>query len=200
MKIIQAANGGQDMEMCCTQFFGEKLVQAVKDGLVPEEKINQSALRIIRTLIAFEDAYDGKIDESVIGCKEHISLALESARKGITLLQNKNGVLPFNKEIVKHVVVLGKLAELEVIGDHGSSEVHPKYIVTPLQGIANIAPNTEVVFYCGEDLDHAKELAKNADAVVFVVGYNHDDEGEYISEDETSGYTGTVGGDRFKSL
>jgi len=197
---VEAANGGQDMEMCCTQFFGDKLVQAVKDGLVPEEKINQSALRIIRTLIAFEDAYDGKIDESVIGCKEHISLALESARKGITLLQNKNGVLPFNKEIVKHIVVLGKLAELEVIGDHGSSEVHPKYIVTPLQGIANIAPSTEVIFYSGEDLDHAKELAKNADAVVFVVGYNHDDEGEYISEEETSGYTGTVGGDRFKSL
>ncbi|NYC51537.1 beta-glucosidase-like glycosyl hydrolase [Clostridium beijerinckii] len=27
---VEAANGGQDMEMCCTQFFGDKLVEAVK--------------------------------------------------------------------------------------------------------------------------------------------------------------------------
>ncbi len=30
------------MEMCCTQFFGDKLVQAVKDGLVSEVRINDS--------------------------------------------------------------------------------------------------------------------------------------------------------------
>jgi beta-glucosidase len=125
---------------------------------------------------------------------------LEAARKGITLLQNKDNLLPLNKEQTSRIVVLGQLADKEVIGDHGSSQVHPKYVVTPLQGLANISPSTEVVFYGGQNLDHAKELAKDADAVVFVVGYNHDDEGEYVSADQNTSYTGAIGGDRVESL
>ena len=58
----------------------------------------------------------------------------------------------------------------------------------------------EVVYYSGEDLDHARKLAKEADAVVFVVGYDHDDEGEYVTEDQVDAYTGGIGGDRVKSL
>lgn len=197
---VEAANGGQDMEMCCTQFFGEKLVRAVKEGKVPESRIDDAALRIVRTLLAFQDADNKKYDDSVIGCKEHIALALESAREGITLIQNNNKVLPLNKSSMKKVVVLGKLGDREDIGDHGSSQVHPAYIVKPLQGIANVSPETDVVYYSGEDIEHAKELAKNADAVIFVVGYDYDDEGEFISEDQSKSYTGSMGGDRTKSL
>jgi hypothetical protein len=40
--------------MCCTIHFGDRLIQAVRDGLVDEERINDSALRIIRTIITFE--------------------------------------------------------------------------------------------------------------------------------------------------
>lgn len=197
---IEAANGGQNMEMCGTEFFGDKLVQAVKDGHVAESKINDSALRIIRTLHAFTEADDKSYDESVLGCKEHISLALESARKGITLIQNKNEVLPINREKVKKIVILGKLGNKENTGDHGSSQVFPAYVITPLQGIANLAPNVDVIYYNGEDLTHSKELAGKADAVIFVVGYDHADEGEYVSEEQTDNYTGAVGGDRARSL
>jgi beta-glucosidase len=197
---VEAANGGQDMEMCCTQYFGDKLVKAVRAGLVPEGKINESALRIIRTLIAFTEADDRAYDESSIGNEEHIALALEAAEKGITLLKNKDNVLPFSRDNVIRIAVLGKLGKKEVIGDHGSSQVHPKYIITPLQGISNSAPNAEVTFYNCEDLEHAKELARDADAVVFVVGYDHDDEGEYISESDGDAYTMSMGGDRKVSL
>ncbi|AJH00797.1 glycosyl hydrolase [Clostridium beijerinckii] len=196
----EAANGGQDMEMCCTQFFGDKLVEAVKNGQVKESKIDESALRIVRTLLAFEDAYSNEYDESVIGCEDHIKLALQAAREGITLIKNENNILPLNKDKAKKIVVLGKLGDKEVIGDHGSSQVRPAYVITPLQGIANAAPKAQVVYYNGENLEHAKELAKDADAVIFVVGYNYDDEGEYISEDEFESYTGAVGGDRKNSL
>jgi beta-glucosidase len=197
---IEAANGGQNMEMCGTEYFGDKLVKAVKEGDVAESNIDDSALRIIRTLLAFTEADKQHYDQSILGCKEHISLALESARKGITLIKNDDQVLPFDKTNMKKVIVLGKLGNKANIGDHGSSQVFPKYVVTPLQGITNVAPNAEVIFYDGEDLAHAKELAREADAVIFVVGYNHDDEGEFISEEQTDNYTGTMGGDRVKSL
>lgn len=197
---VEAANGGQNMEMCCTQFFGDKLVDAVRKGEVPEEKIDDAALRIVRTLIAFDEAYDKKYGESIIGCKEHIALAHKAAQEGITLIKNDDQFLPICKNSTKNIVVLGKLGGKEVIGDHGSSQVHPAYVVTPIQGLANISPGTKVVFYDGEDLNHAKDLAAFADAVIFVVGYDHDDEGEYVSEDETDGYTGSMGGDRKDSL
>jgi len=199
---VEAANGGQDIEMCCTQFFGEKLVQAVKDGLVAESKIDEAALRIIRTLLASqtENASRKEISEEKIGCKEHIDLALQSAREGITLIKNENEILPLSKEAIKKTVVLGKLGKKENIGDHGSSWVFPKYVVSPIQGIANVSPKSQVIFYDGEDIEHAKELAKEADAVVFVVGYDHDDEGEYVSEAQSEGYTGSMGGDRKDSL
>lgn len=196
---VEAAKGGQNMEMCDTQFFGEKLVKAVRDGLVPESKIDDSALRIIRTLIAFEEVYDKDYDENVLGCREHIALALEAARKGITLLKN-DGLLPLSKKAAERIVVLGKLGEREVHGDHGSSQVRPAYMVTAIKGLANVSPDSEVIFYNGEDLGHAKELAESADAVIFVVGYDHDDEGEYVASDQNQVYTESVGGDRQSGL
>lgn len=192
----EAANGGQDIEMCCTQFFGDKLVQAVREGRVPEEKINASALRIVRTILAFTEADHKRYDESVLGSREHIELALEAARKGITLLKNKDHILPIDKEKATRIVVFGKLANKENIGDHGSSRVYPKKVETPLQGIAKFAENIEVIYNDGTDLEHAKQLAADADYTVFVVGYDHDDEGEYISEEQSDSYTGAIGGDR----
>jgi beta-glucosidase len=164
--------------------------------------INDSALRIIRTMLAFVDAEkeQNKYDESVLACKEHVELALKSAREGITLIQNKNNVLPISRDKAKKIVVLGKLAEKENIGDHGSSRVYPPYAVTPMQGITKAAPESEVVFYNGEDIEQAKKLASNADEVIFIVGFDHDDEGEFVSENEEDNYTGAKGGDRKVSL
>lgn len=133
---VEAANGGQDMEMCCTQYFGDKLVDAVRRGDVPEEKINQAALRIVRTILAFTEADNNTYDESV----------------------------------------------------------------TPLQGIAKVAKDVEVIFYDGTDMDHAKKLAADADYTLFVVGFDHNDEGEYVSESQTDAYTEAMGGDRKDTL
>lgn len=196
---IQAANGGQDMEMCWTQMFGNNLVKAVRDGLVDEERINESALRIIRTILAFESGYLKTYGEEVIGCREHVALALESALKGITLLQNKEQVLPFNKKN-KKIALIGKLADKENIGDHGSSRVFPAYVVTPRMGIATLLPEADILYCDGSNLEEAKVAARNADSVIFVVGYDHDDEGEYVSNSADSNYTGSMGGDRKESL
>ncbi|MVX67015.1 glycosyl hydrolase [Clostridium chromiireducens] len=196
---VEAANGGQNIEMAHTLYFGDKLLEAVKKGLVSEEKIDDSALRIIRTLLAFTNEQEKDVDTSVLACKEHISLALESARKGITLLQNQEQVLPLNKKM-KKLLVLGSLAESKSTGDHGSSWVRPPYVISPIQGIKMVAPEVDIIYDSGDDTERAKQLAKEADAVVFVVGYDYNDEGEFVSEDEAEGYTGSMGGDRKFSL
>ncbi len=194
---VEAANGGQDMEMCCTQYFGEKLVRAVKDGFVPESRIDDAAIRIVRTLLAFTKADIAEYPkEKYVGSPGHIALAKEAARKGITLLQNKDRVLPFDRKDVRSVALIGKLGKKEVIGDWGSSRVFPAYVVTPYQGLKNIAADVNISYCDGSDLEEAKAAARKADAVVFVVGYDHDDEGEYISEDQNVGSNFSVGGDR----
>lgn len=199
-ETVEPANNGLDMEMPNTVFYGKNLVQAVKDGKVPEEKINEAALRIVRTILAFTEAGNDKVDDSVLGCKEHVDLALETARKGITLIKNKDKVLPIDKEKVTRIAVFGKLANKGNIGDYGSSRVFPKYIITPLQGLAKVCPNIEIIYNEGNDLGHAKKLAEDADYTVFVAGFDHDDEGEYVSEDQSEGYTGSIGGDRKDTL
>jgi len=197
LDTVEAANGGQDMEMLWTQYFGKRLVQAVKDGFVPESRIDDAATRIVRTILAFDEGHK-EYDMSVVGSKEHIALAKRAAEEAITLVKNEN-VLPLDKSI-KKIAVVGKLADAAVIGDHGSSWVRPPYVITPLQGIKNLVPNAEILYSDGSDFEEVKKIAEEAEAVIYVVGYDHDDEGEFISDDTTDNYTGAIGGDRKKGL
>ena len=181
---VEAANGGQDMEMMRTKYFGPRLVQAVKDGLVPESKIDEAAVRIIRTTLAFTDPEKvPTIDSSVVASDEHIQLAQTVAEEGITLLKNKD-VLPLAKD-THNILVVGKLAKSDNIGDHGSSRVYPPSTVTPLEGITAEFVNSEVSYSDGQDIATTKELAAEADTVIFVVGYDFNDEGEYVSNDDS---------------
>lgn len=195
---VEAANGGQDMEMMWTQWFGDRLVKAVEDGFVPMEKIDQAALRIVRTILAFDRDHK-EYDMSVVGCAEHIAVAKEAAEKGITLIKNE-GVLPIEKESVKTIAMIGKLADAANIGDHGSSWVRPPYTVTPLEGMKKQYKDAEIIYNDGSNIKSAAELARQADAVIFVVGYDHNDEGEFVSENEVDNYTGAQGGDRKNGL
>lgn len=195
---VEAANGGMDIEMCDTNQFGNKLVDAVKNGLVEEEHIDEAAVRILRTVLAFEQAYEqsgNNYGDETLGCKDHIELSLRAAQEGITLIKNDHAVLPLAKGL-KKIVLFGKLAARPNIGDRGSSRVYPEYVVSPLEGIVKTMPQAEVVFYDGDDLNHAKQMAEEADAVIFVVGMDHKDEGEYISSEQSTNYIGSKGGDR----
>ncbi|MBQ6442294.1 MAG: glycoside hydrolase family 3 C-terminal domain-containing protein [Lachnospiraceae bacterium] len=194
---VEAANGGQDMEMVITNYFGDNLVKAVRDGFVPEEKVDEAALRIVRTIMAFDRDHK-TYDMSVVGCPEHIALAKRAAEEAITLIKNE-GVLPLDKNAIRKLAVVGKLADRENIGDHGSSRVYPAYTITPLQGIAKVAPDVEVVYTDGSDIETAKRAAAEADAVLIVAGFDCDDEGEYIAGDDFGSMSGaamSVGGDR----
>jgi len=77
----------------------KNLVQAVKEGKVLQEQLDSSVRRILRTkekfgilnpMLATDSAISGKSIEIV----EHHALALELARKGITLLKDDASLLP----------------------------------------------------------------------------------------------------------
>ncbi|NLO48972.1 MAG: glycosyl hydrolase [Clostridiales bacterium] len=200
---VEAANGGQDMEMCWENLFGANLVKAVREGLVSERRIDEAALRVVRTILAFEEAYRESgitYGADVIGCPLHIALSLKAAREGITLLKNEN-VLPLDRKQIRKLALIGKLGNQSNIGDHGSSRVYPSYVVTPLEGLKKAADGIDIIYCDGSDPAEAKRAAKTADAVVFVVGLDYNDEGEFIEaqESDENGFD-SAGGDRKYSL
>jgi beta-glucosidase len=177
----KAAMAGLDIEMPCVRLYGKKLLLAVQESRVPVKYIDESAARIARTVLQFETAPDPlpEYPEALIGSRDHIALAREAAEKSIVLLKNEGSILPFNRNEMKNVIVAGALANFENIGDHGSSRVYPEYVVTPMEGLINqYGSSVSFNYESGQDTAGLKEKIKNADAVIFVVGYNNKDEGE----------------------
>ena len=181
---VASASSGLDIEMPITHFYGEKLLEAVREGEVTEQTIDESALRIIRTLLAHEHFIEEHKKEGSCDYRKHQELALRCAGEGITLLKNEDQLLPIDCKKGKKIVVLGSYADRENIGDRGSSQVYAPYVVTILQGITEYPADVEVIYYSGESASHCRRLAK--EAVVVLVG------GSMILMDEWEDQVGAI--------
>ncbi|WP_243273211.1 glycoside hydrolase family 3 C-terminal domain-containing protein [Coprococcus comes] len=170
---VASASSGLDIEMPITHFYGEKLLEVVREGEVTEQTIDESALRIIRTLLAHEHFIEEHKKEGSCDYRKHQELALQCAREGITLLKNEDQLLPIDCKKRKKIVVLGSYADGENIGDRGSSQVYAPYVVTILQGITEYPSDAEVIYYSEESASHCRRLAKEADVVVIVAGNDY---------------------------
>jgi beta-glucosidase len=187
---VEGANGGLDIEMPKAKVYGRKLKRAILRGLVKEEVVDEAAARVIRQKARFAGVGEpGAYDRRRVAGAEHADLALEVARKGIVLLKNESGALPLERESLKRIAVIGELAARPNVGDRGSSQVRPPYVVTALQGIRDRAGSVEIEFEAGRDVARAMRLARECDAAVVVAGLTSRDEGEAMP-------VVPVGGDR----
>jgi beta-glucosidase len=186
--------GGLDVEMPKRWRYGFGFMRAVKRGKVDAGLIDEAVTRILRQKARFAQVGEaGAYGREKVACREHTELALEAARNGIVLLRNEGAALPLDRERLKSVAVIGRLADRANIGDRGSSRVSPPYVVTPLEGMRNrSAGRVEIIHEDGLDIEHACRAARRADAVVVVAGLTYREEGEYISS------LSRVGGDRME--
>ena len=176
----KAALAGQDLEMPFQFHYHNHLQQLVENGEVPVEYVDNAVMRLLRQQLRFAsgEAYDS----TVVGSESHRALAREAAEKSIVLLQNKENLLPLRN--ITKIAVIGRLAGIPNTGDGGSSNTRPDYVITPLQGLrAALQGQAEIVHSDGTDLEQAQAMAQAADAVVLVVGYTDEDEGEFIAPD-----------------
>lgn len=191
---VKAVQNGMNIEMPSLMLYHNELPKAVAEGKIDIKDIDEAVGYILRTIIFYETRKDPmEYTPDVIGCQDHIKVAREAAEKSMVLLKNKNNILPFSKEKTNRIVVLGVLGDTENIGDHGSSKVHPYYTITPLRGLMKKMPTAEILYHDGSDIDKARALAKDADAVVIVAGYIHSDEGEFLADRSD---IAEMGGDR----
>ena len=176
----EAVNAGLDVEMCHTKYYKpSKIKKLIQKGEIDPETIDKAALRITRTMLAFSQDDDKKYDASLAACREHVELARETAEKSITLLKNKNGILPFDANKIKKIVIAGDLADKHNTGDEGSSWVKPPFTVTLEQGIGEALPKAELLKVATKDIAKHRDDISEADAVVIACGNRYNDEGEY---------------------
>ena len=133
--VATAVIAGTDVECGGTY---RSLTDAVAQGKITEEKINESLLRLLKARFELGD-FDSedlvpwkKIGEEVIASKEHHQIALDAARRSIVLLQNKQDILPLAK--TTKVAVIGPNANDSVMM-WGNYNGFPRHTVTILEGI-----------------------------------------------------------------
>ena len=179
---LKAALSGQDIEMPFSMRFHRELRALVERGEVPLARIDDAAFRVLRQQVRFgQGRAPADYPREVVGCTAHRQLAREAAQQSIVLLRNEGAVLPLTG--VRRLAVIGRLASLPNTGDGGSSNTQPAYVVTPLEGLRAALGGDAVVHDDGSDPVRAAQAAGPADAAVVVVGFTHEDEGEYIPPD-----------------
>ena len=180
-----SVDAGMDMHMHGPHFL-EHIVDLVKEGRLPLERINEASEKILRAkfkLGLFEYRYVDldKVDQRIF-TPQHRQTALDAARQSITLLKNKKEILPL-KKANKKIFVTGPNANNATILGDWHFEQPEKNVITIYEGIQQLAPSYgyEVNFFDSgqnlrninsKDINQAATLAAEADYAVVVVGEN----------------------------
>jgi beta-glucosidase len=146
---VGAANGGLDLEMPSGKFLNrERLLPAIKQGLVSVATIDDKVRRILRVAIQFGWLDRDQTDLAISRYnREGDQVALQAAREGAVLLKNDGNLLPLKKDAIKSVLVVGPDAYPAVPVGGGSAQVVPFAPVSFVQGISDYVGNAGQVFY-----------------------------------------------------
>lgn len=203
-----AVLSGTDLE--CGDHY-KSITEAVEKGLIPEEKVNTSVRRLLKARFELGEMNPthpwSEIPYSVVDCSKHKELALKMAHESLVLLQNKDHLLPLNRQL--KVAVIGPNANDSVM-QWGNYNGFPSHTVTLLEAIRAKLPQDQIIYepVCGlTDAGNSKgnttqkfdpsaqklmDKLKDADVIIFAGGISPQLEGE---EMEVSS-PGFKGGDR----
>ncbi|MBN2699114.1 MAG: glycoside hydrolase family 3 C-terminal domain-containing protein [Bacteroidales bacterium] len=157
--VHAAAKGvlaGTDLECVWENYPYKTLPEGVEKGLIKEEDINKSLMRVLMGRFELGDFDDdaivpwAQIPASVLNNEKHRQLALDMARQSMTLLLNKNNTLPLSKS-GKKIAVIGPNADDKVMlwGNYNGTPVRT---ITILDGIKTKLPDKKIFYDKGCDL------------------------------------------------
>ncbi|WP_424534775.1 beta-glucosidase family protein [Sphaerisporangium viridialbum] len=128
-----AALGGLDVAMPGPYGpWGDRLVEAVRQGRVPESVVDDKVRRVLR-LAERVGALGDAPPRALPAPADGRALAREVAARSFTLLRNEGGLLPLRG--VRSVALIGSAAAEARIMGGGSAQVFPDEIVSPLRGL-----------------------------------------------------------------
>jgi beta-glucosidase len=193
--VEKASAAGLDHEEPAELFYGEPMKKAVQSGKVPMVELDDHVHRILRAMFA-----SGVVDDppvrGVPDVMRGLAVAQHIEEQSIVLLKNADGALPLDASRVKSIAVIGPHADVGMISGGGSAQVDPPggnaimpagqgathwqdqiwFPTSPLKTIRAKAPNAQVRFDPGSNVNAAEALAKSSDvAILFVY--------QWLSED-----------------
>lgn len=193
---LLAVKAGVNLELPEPDCY-KHIPELVREGRLEESRLDELVKPMLYwkfKLGLFDDPYvDPELAEKISGSEEHRGMALQAARESITLLKNKNQILPLDPVKPQTIAVIGPNANRSVLG--GYSGV-PKYETTLLEGVkARAGKDTKILYSEGcritdggswaeaevvksdpkENLiliEEARKVAEQADVVVLAIGGN----------------------------
>ena len=191
-----AVQTGVDIELPDMDCY-PSLVELVREGTIPESVIDDRVRPMLRAKFLmglFDDPYvDAAEAERLVRDPSHRELALEAARKTITLLKNEGHALPLQPESIRTIAVIGPNADRVMLGGYSGVPLHAN---TLLQGIRTRVPaGVEVLCHEGckitiggswaqddvtpadpeenrRSIREAASVAARADVVILAIGDN----------------------------
>lgn len=142
-----------------TDYIRDTVKSALDKQLITEEDLNKALRRQFSTRIrlGLYDADSSKnpyahVDESLLGSKQHASLALKAAEESLVLLKNDNNMLPLAfPDKNKKIAVVGPLSDVWNKDWYGGL---PMEEVTILDGLKELCP--DYAFLHDNSLNHVK--------------------------------------------
>jgi len=192
-----ALEAGVDIELPFPDTY-PSLVEQVKVGKVAEATVDRSVANILREKFRaglFDDPYvDPAYAEKITNDAAHHELALQAARETITLLKNRDHLLPLDISGYKRIAVIGPNAADLHLGGYSNK---PGRGVSILQGIKDrVGSRAEVLYSEGvkitetlpdwdadkvvlgdpalnaKRIAEAVKVAQKADVIILVLGGN----------------------------
>ena len=186
-----ALKAGCDLN--CGSTYLNMLV-AHKEGLVTEDDITKSAVKLMRTRVRL-----GLMDESteyddisfeMVSCSAHKTLSLECAHKSMVLLKN-NGLLPLSRSKLKTIGVIGpNAASIDALkGNYfGTADGYVTFLdgikaafcgrVLYSEGCHLFKDRLQELSMPGDGYAEAVTVAEHSDVVVLCLGLDATIEGE----------------------
>ncbi|XP_051127739.1 beta-D-xylosidase 1 [Andrographis paniculata] len=170
------------LNLDCGPFLAVYTERAVQQRKLSEADVDQALAQLLTVQMRL-GMFDGpkqpylNLGPRDVCTPAHKQLALEAARQGIVLLQNRNRALPFSTTRHRTVAVIGPNSDATdtMIGNYAGV---PCGYDTPLQGISRYAKTvhaegcTSISCEGSEQFDRAEVGARHADATVLVMGIN----------------------------
>ncbi len=185
---VQSVSAGCDMDMGCEHYI-HHLEQAVTDGILSEDVIDEAVRRVLRVKYAlglFEHPYTEAPAPSSILSPAHRAAARDAARRSIVLLKNEN-ILPLAPK--EKILVVGYFADRgdEMLGSWVISG-RGEDAVTLLDALSARGVAYDFLPCVREDLTidfvslHAALAETDATVVLAMVGEKRENVGEACSK------------------
>lgn len=180
---IEGFRAGCDLNMPGGSDYMEKeVLQAVKNGTLPESCVDDSARRVLK--LVFRAAETLKATASC-DYEAHHAIAKRAAAEGAVLLKNEGGILPLQQGA--KIAVIGAMAKSPRYQGAGSSHINPTGLSQPL----DFLPDAIYAPGCDDRgdttdalLDEARAAAEQAEVAVIFAGLPDRHESEGFDRDD----------------